>query len=248
MKKSLLLYQGKAAQAQGGGRFAKDVLRVGRWTHPVTGQEVVVDQARLSRLAESSNKYLRHVDRERIPYPDGHSFSADKNLGWWPGPFFVVDDKLFSVVEPTDQATAKKMEDGSIAAVSAMIEFGRSDTKGNRYDEVITHICATPYPVIDGQSDFVKLSAETTEGEVFIPQELAGTSPEGNRNRTEGRMDLKALAKALGLPEATPADKILEAAEKAGQASAKLSSIEGQQTAVTSALKGQGLEWKDGKL
>jgi hypothetical protein len=247
-KPALFFYQGEAYQSQGMGRFAKDILHVGEWVDPKTGQVVPIDRARLLRLARNTNKFQTRQDRQSLPFPDGHTLAAEKNLGWWNGNLTVIGDRLWHFVQPTAAGIAEKLENGTIRSVSPMIEFNRMDQQGEVYDEVITHICATPVPVTDGQLDFLKLSADGTDADLFIPTELAGTSPEGNRHRTEGHMDLKKLAKALGLPEDTPADKIMEAAEKAGQAATKLSAAAQQEVALATELKLNGFELKDGKV
>lgn len=246
-KPALVLYDGGAWQSQGMGRFLKDVIGVGEWVHPRTGQVIRMTKERLEKLAVNTEKYRKNVDKQILPFPDGHSLDAMQNLGDWPGPFLLHGEKIYGVVEPKGADVVERLQSKKIRSVSAMIEFGRMDSKGNIYDEVITHVCATPYPVITGQGDFIKLSAAEDSRDLYIPQELAGTSPEGNSNK-EGRMDLKALAKALGLPEETPADKILAAAEKAGQAVTKLSAAETQASTLTAGLKEHGLELKDGKV
>lgn len=245
-KPALVLYGGGGFESQGSGRFVKDILAVGKWIHPETKQEVEITKERLVKLAQNTERYRKNVDKQVLPFPDGHSFSAMNNLGEWPGPFIVHGDRLYGVVEPKGADVVERLTSKKIRSVSAMIKFGHSDSHGNLYDEVIVHVCATPYPVITGQGDFVKLSAECEgEQELFIPQELAGTSPPGHSNRTEGQMDLKKLAKALGLPEDTPAEKILEAAEKASQ---KLSAADQAAVKLAAELKEHGFELKDGKV
>lgn len=251
MKNALLLFAGHGFESQGSGRFVKDVLAVGTWIHPATQQRVEITRDRLLKLAQNTERYRKNVDKQVLPFPDGHSLDAMDNLGEWPGPFFVHGDRLYGVVEPKGAEVVERLTSKKIRSVSAMIKGNCLDSKGNVYDEVIVHVCATNYPVITGQQDFVQLSADTKDQELYIPMELAGTSPEGNRNK-EGRMDLKAMAKALGLPEETPADKVLEAATKAGQAATKLSALETkatqEQTSLAAELKAQGFELKDGKI
>ncbi len=170
MKKAYVLHRGGQFERRTGTahQFAKDVLRVGKWTHPATGQVIDVDHARLDRLAKNTNALLG-VD-VKIPYPLGHRLDALSNLGYWPGPFARHGDVLLGVCQPTDETATKKMLDGSVDAVSVCIEFGFKDQKENLYDEVITHVCATSYPVITGQKPFVALSTEAGE-QLYVPQE-----------------------------------------------------------------------------
>ncbi len=167
MKKAFILHGG-GKFTQKGDLFAKDVLRIGSWTHPATGQKIDVDAARLDRLAKNTNALL--ANEVKVPYPDGHRLSALNNLGYWPGPFVRHGDSLVGVCAPTDETAKKKMLDGSVDAVSVCIEFGFKDQKGAQYDEVITHVCATSYPVITGQERFVALSTEAGD-QLYVPVE-----------------------------------------------------------------------------
>lgn len=160
-KKLAIIHRGDAFESQGLGKFAKDVVRVGEWKHPVTGQEVKFDRARLEKLSENTKRYLENGNK--IPYPDGHSFKVKDNMGFWPGPFMVHGEALFAVVEPTDEEAKKMMLDGSLDAVSVLIDFDVTDPKGHKYEEVITHVCGTNYPVITEQGPFLKLSQEMQE-------------------------------------------------------------------------------------
>lgn len=172
MSKGLVIvHKGLAFASQGLGRFAKDIVHVGRWIHPVTKQEVVFDKARIQRLVDNSNRYLSNGNR--IPFPDGHSNDAMKNLGDWPGPFISHGDDLVGVVEPKAAGIAAKLQDGSIDSVSAFIDTDVVDSKGNKYDEVLVHVCATPYPVITEQKGFLKLSQDVPAGsQLFLAQDL----------------------------------------------------------------------------
>lgn len=247
MKNSLVLFQGSDFRRQtGSNRFVKDVLRVGRWKHPVTGQEVEITQARINNLVRNCEEYRQTLDRKAIPYQDGHNFDAKRTLGWWTQ-FFSHGDRLYGIVEATDEEAAKKMEAGSIRSVSARIDANVADTKGKVYDEVFTHVCATPLPVLDGQQDFIKLSRETETLDLLIPSEFTGFAPEkGNR------MDPKKLAILLGLPETATPEQIEEAAKKVvGDQKLTLDQVKAEQgkvTALSADLKAHGLEIKDGKV
>lgn len=156
-----ILYKGEAFESQGLGRFAKDVLREGIWTHPVTGKTVEMTESRVKKLLLNTEQFLENGNR--VPFPKGHTTDPTKNLGFWPGPFVAHDKKLFGVCEPKDEEAAKKMASGALDAVSVNIDFDYADPEGNQYDEVITHICATNYPVITRQGDFIKLDRSEDE-------------------------------------------------------------------------------------
>jgi len=145
-------------------RFRKDVLRVGRWKHPITGQDVEITPLRLQRLAGATRAFLRTQDRRALPFQDGHCWDSMKTLGWWDS-FHVDGDRLVGEVDVTDTAARRKIIEGSLRSVSVRIDSDVKDSAGTSYEEVISHVAATPAPVIDGQQDFVALAAEP--GDVF---------------------------------------------------------------------------------
>lgn len=248
-KSSLVLYQGNGFAIQGPRRFEKDILRVGNWTHPLTGQPVQITQERIERLAADTELYRETCDRKAIPFPDGHTFDAKKNLGYWTG-FRVDGDRLIGTVEVTDEEAARKIEQGSIRSVSARIDPDVRDTRGRVFAEAFTHVCATPIPVLDGQQDFVKLSREADPVDLLIPANNPGTSPGGDK-RKEIPM-FKALALALGLAEDADEAKILAALktrdEELKTAAAKVKTFEGLSAVKPEDLKAHGFEIKDGKV
>ena len=245
-KSSLVLFQGKGFSRQGPANvFVKDILRVGRWVHPITKEVVDVTLDRIQNLVRNVEEYRQTLDHKAIPYQDGHNFDAKKTLGWWKQ-FFSHGDRLYGVVDVTDGEAARKMEDGSIRSVSARIDYGAGDTKGKVYDEVFTHVCATPLAVLDGQHDFIKLSREADCFDLLIPVNLSGEEPK------EKRMDPKKMAALLGLPEDADEAKILVAAKAAVDglktSGDKLKGFEGLSAVKPEDLKAHGLEIKDGKV
>jgi len=151
-------------EAKGGTFYGKDVLRVGRWIHPVTGQDINMTEERLEKLARNTRAFADNGNK--IPYPKGHNTDPEKNRGFWNGQL-VLDDEgaLYGVVDVRDEKHREGLDNGTIDGVSVNIEFNHTDPKGKVYDEVITHICSTNYPVVTEQGGFLKLSAEA-EGEL----------------------------------------------------------------------------------
>lgn len=176
MDKELILHKGDRFASEGGGRFAKDVVRVGKWIHPATGREVVFTRERIRNLVRNTMDYLSRGNK--IPFPDGHTTDSSKNLGFWPGPFIEYKDALVGVVEPKDELALKKIQDGTLDAVSVCVDFDVTEPGGAKYDEVITHVCATNYPVITKQKEFIKLSRESASS-LYLPEELSSLGGEG---------------------------------------------------------------------
>jgi hypothetical protein len=253
MNRLTILHKGQKFALQASGRFAKDVLRVGEWVHPATKKKLVFDESRLSNLASETNRY--HSNENKIPYPAGHSTSPLDNMGDWPGPFFKHKDMLIGIVEPKDQTALQKMRDGAMDSVSVCIEFDLTDSKGNHYPEVITHVAATDYPVITGQKPFIELSAAQKEADVYVPQELAtalSNNPTAGVAGTHSRstsMDLKQLAVALGLAADTPEDKIFEEAKRLKSAAVDpAAQLSAQQKKVSEQLAAHGFVLEGDKV
>jgi hypothetical protein len=171
-KAALLLNTGDAFLAQAMGKFRKDIVRIGKWIHPATGQEIKFDAARLVRLAANTEKYRKNADKQVIPFPDGHSFRAQDTIGYVEG-VSVEGDRLVGIFNPAGKDVEEKLASGKIRSVSAFIDFNVKDSQGNVYDEAITHVAATPYPVVTGQEDFVKLSGNYDLFDLFVPEAIA---------------------------------------------------------------------------
>jgi hypothetical protein len=216
----LVLYRGEGFSRHGGGKFAKDIVARGEWFHPVSKKKVYFDDARINRLIKQTSRYI--ANGNRIPFPDGHSFKAADNLGYWTGPFIDRGDRMFGVVEPRGKDVADKLATGKIDQVSAWIDFDWVDTKGNYYPEVITHVCATSYPVLTGQRDFVKLSAVESDG-----GPISGFLPivpvEGTDGKGATTMKFAKIAKSLGLDiEGKDEAEVLSMIESATEAKFKV--------------------------
>ena len=165
-KKTILLQQGDAFNHSFEGKFAKDVVVDGAWKDTKSGRVVTFTPERRARLMQETNRFLSNGNK--IPFPDGHSWDANRNMGYWPGPFVNLGTRLVGVVEPRGDDVKKKIKDRKIDAVSVVIEYDHEDPKGNVYPEVITQICATPVPVLTDQKDFVELSRVEGLEEILV--------------------------------------------------------------------------------
>lgn len=159
---------GAPATSLGARHYRKEILRAGEeWIHPATGQRVAFTAPELQAIAAESNRWAASQD-QKVPFPDGHTFDAKSNLGFWRG-FSVEGDRLYGLVEAGDDQVAAALG-GRIRDVSAWIESGMRDSKGNVYGPAIRHVCATPEPVIHS-SNFVPvaLSRDGVTVPVFVP-------------------------------------------------------------------------------
>ena len=222
-----------------GHRFEKEVLRAGEFELP-DGRHlvVVVDRAEaekrrarrelaasLEELAEQTNAAIN--GGRRVWFPEGgpgipsHNSVASTNRGFWSPDFRVEGDRLKGVVEVLDPAFAAKVERGTVADVSAAIQWGDGTA-------VLEHVCATANPVITGLASFVQLAKEVlvdpkakAKGE---PADATETDDEGAEDESGEAMPpatmsngdaRKVLASFYGLSHESKWDKIVGAARDA---------------------------------
>lgn len=157
-------------RCQGGDRhsvaldaFQKDILRVGRWIHPVHGYEVTFERPDLEAIASETNRMISNG--HKVPFPDGHTTAARENMGHW-SRFWVEGDVLMGELSA---AEAEKHRVGdAIQDVSAYIHDEILQGTGETYGPVLEHVCGTSYPVIESQGNFVKLSRDGDEVRVPV--------------------------------------------------------------------------------
>lgn len=203
--KRILMCSGEAAQAispsgtndagQPVRKFRKELIRTGKFTHPVTGQDFQIDGKWLDN-AESQFKKMVAAG-VKVPVMSGHSFSADDARGGALD-IFREGDSLVGIMELVG-------EDGISAAgrndVSIFAEPSFKDAHGNEYPWAIQHVALTPVPVIPGMSGFVSLAAsrDGNKGKDDVP--VFRLSTELNKMNE----NIARLAKAMGLSLAADA-------------------------------------------
>lgn len=183
------------ASAIGGRLFRKDVLRAGAWIHPTTGQSVEFATTDLQKIASETNRLL--AAGVKVPFPDGlHETggqgAASNNLGHWIA-FAVDGDQLVAVCEAADAKVAETLG-GRIQDVSIYLEPETVDSHGVKYGPVITHVCATQYPVIERQGNFQRLARAGAAAAAPVPVFAAS-----KEKRTMLNAHLVAVAAALSL-------------------------------------------------
>ncbi len=142
-------------------RFAKDVIRVGEWIHPTTGQKLDFTAERLAALVLATNRWLAIGNKVWFPAGDrAHNSDSMKNLGFWTG-FTFDGENVVGIVEVRDQDAIDKKKIGTtITDVSIGVSGKQLASTGERFEEVILHVAATPQPVINGQGNFIHLARE----------------------------------------------------------------------------------------
>ncbi len=165
-------------------RFWKELIREGSWTHPITGQEFTIGLGHLSRwvrlFGEMSDEGVK------VPVNLDHSKKAEDSVGFLKSIEVRTvegDDGeafgLFGLIE-VDDHYGDKIDQGSIRDVSCAI-LDRPDSHGSVWKAVVHHVALTVWPVIPGQSGFVRLAGfviGSREGE-------GGTMPKPEEGKTK---------------------------------------------------------------
>ena len=180
-------------------RFKKEVLRVGMWIHPVTGELLDFSRDFLSKLVLATKRWIELGNK--VWFPAGHSSDPRDNLGFW-SEFALEGDRVLGVLEVPDEDAASKIGK-TIQDVSAAIWWDARASTGEVFEAVLEHVCGTPCPVIPGQSNFVRLAREARVEE----KNVAEKSAKGEENRKtelaadEGIDTVAAIKVLLGIPQ-----------------------------------------------
>lgn len=158
-------------------RFEKDVIRAGDYRLPdgrllqIVRSRIDAEKLRsegrlaagLDELAENTNEWIRLGQKVWFPEGDGstdaHNSVASLNRGYWEPSFRVEGDALVGVVDVDDDSVAAKMGK-TIRDVSAAIVWGARTTGDRVFECVIEHVCATSFPVVPQQGNFVPLARD----------------------------------------------------------------------------------------
>ena len=186
--------------------FKKDVARVGTWHDPKTGKPVNFgpgEEFDLEALAANTNAWI--AEGNVVWFPDGHSSDSLSDLGGW-REFRVSDDgqTLEAIVDVEDEEAAEKVGT-RVKRVSPWIDMAPvSSASGKTFGPTITHVAATPEPVITGQGNFIALSRQ-------LPEEVGMDMDNGAAAPPPAAGLAAKLAALLGLGEDASEDAILEA-------------------------------------
>jgi hypothetical protein len=210
-----------ALGAAGSRRFKKEVLRVGRFVHPTTGQELDFNNAFLARLVTATNRWIELGHKVWFPVgADCHFEDANdarQNLGYWSS-FRVEGHSIVADVEVLDVAAAEKIG-RTIQDVSPAIQWNALSSTGEKLEAVIVHVAATPCPVIPKQQNFVPLAREVRMEETEKPQaekksadeDAAETAVLEGEPKSDAGAVLSKAKTLLGLPEDADATAFLRA-------------------------------------
>ena len=194
------------------GRYVKDVLRVGSYTHPRDGWELVVDEAMLDGLADTFARMTR--DGIEIEVTRDHESTAEAVLGYARAAY-RLGDTLYMACEIRGMAGIDLVN--VVKNVSVEIAEDYTDGRGRKYGLAIFRVSVVQQPIVPGQGEFVRAGMGAQPLPVFrfasggtIP---GGAAPAGGvRWLSESRearpmgIQIKALASALALLGLSAAD------------------------------------------
>lgn len=202
--------------------FEKEVLEVGEYEHPTTGEAFAIDAPMIDHLVDKFNQ-MRAQGIE-IHCPVDHSDKAEDNRG-----FVMKLRRDGGKLSFTSQVFG---DDGALTAVrnrcSAQITPNFRDEKGRNWGPAIEHIAFTPIPVITGQGSFVPIAA--SRGEQAVTKTLYLSASKGSPD-----MDITKLREAIGAAkEITDQDVIAQAVAKLGEGKTAAETLQLSRTKIDS--------------
>ena len=177
-------------------QYEKDVLRVGHWTHPDTGEDLDFTLEKLERMASDSNRWMEIG--HKIYMPSEHTSDPREN-GGFANRFRLDGDVLKARVEARDPEVARGIKNQTITDVSPRIQWNAVASNGEEFAAVIDHIALTPEPVLPGQGGFVPLARERTTAGAQLAQEAPMNLKAGSTTKlAAGATDAGAAGDAAG--------------------------------------------------
>ncbi len=141
-------------------KYKKDVLRVGRYIHPVHGWTMDVTPERLDQFAAAFDRMSSAGIR--VEMTKDHSKSADSVIGYVVG-LSREGDTLYADVEVRGQSNIEMAE--TVDTVSIEVPGGHYiGSDGTDYGEAITAVSLVQHPVVEGQEAFVEIAASHDGG------------------------------------------------------------------------------------
>lgn len=213
-----------AANGQPVQRFRKELIRVGSWVHPDTGQDIEVTPERIDHWVAQFARMK--ADGVKVPVPSDHSNAAKDQRGWVVE-MFREGDSLIGLLEVTGQDAILEAARNDVSV--QILDLTQTTAGGlKEYPDAIGHVALTPVPVITGMKGMVAISA--SRGTVNVPVFRLST---GATNMEA----LKKVASAMGITVAEDAteESVLAAILSSIEASKKTSEVEAAKAKETAA-------------
>jgi hypothetical protein len=180
--------------------YTCDVVRVGKFRHPVHGWILDVTQDRIDHWVESLNKMLSLGVRP--PLVKDHTVLTDTTLGF-PVAAWRRGDRMMVRFNIETDAAKEAIKRAKYASIGQQNVF--KDGEGREWPDAISHIGVTPEPVVTGQDGFTAIAASCGQSAMEIPVYSLATG------ETKMRKDLLDRFRAmLKLATETAEDQVLE--------------------------------------
>jgi len=177
---------GRAVRAAQSNVYLKELIHVGKFRRPDTGDVYDIKEKQLESWAETFARMRGNGLKIPIPLTHKEADNPDHNRGWV-REMFVDTNRLMGILELNDE-DPDRLAANSDVSIFCPQEF--IDSQGNVYEQPITHIALVTDPLIPGLKGFVPVAA--SQGQVNIPIYTF---------EKEKNMDMKELQKVLGSEE-----------------------------------------------
>ncbi len=151
------------ARTKQGRLFRKHILNKGPLLHPVTGDEITIDDTFVSTLTKNFKDGV--CDIVQVPLANEkneHSEDPARNIGEVIG-IEARDDKVYALIDARDDGAAGKLGKTLLGA-SAMLHMNYTDTKtGKKVGPTLLHTCVTNRPYVTGLEDYEEIVAATSD-------------------------------------------------------------------------------------
>jgi len=137
------------------GRFKKEILRVGKWIHPVTKKAVEFTKENLKDLTNNFKLIGRKV---YITLSHFVNRDTENNVGEIENIDFD-GNKLYAIMNIREAGIIDKIKKGIITLCSPGIEKGFVNTDGKEYNLYLEHVALGESAVIQPQENFIGLNA-----------------------------------------------------------------------------------------
>ena len=132
-------------------KFLKDLITTGEYVS--NGQKFTITTKDMDRWIANGKRFIEAGNQ--IPVPDGHTDDATSNRGYVLD-LFREENTLYGVLE---MIGADGIATAARSKVSINTEPDYVDGKGNKYDDLITHVALTNSPVVPDQNGFMPIAA-----------------------------------------------------------------------------------------
>ena len=206
--------------------FRKQILHRGTLRHPVTGEEITVDDTFLSRVVENFNNSV--CDIVQVPLANAaneHVEDPDRNIGEVIG-VEAGEDGLYALIDARSEEHAAKLGRTLLGASALMHLDYKDSTTGEHVGPTLLHVAVTNRPYVTELAGFEEILAATADGSddeaalyVAIEDDPGEEDPSMDLDKIkallkdEHGIDLDELTVAAG-SESEPTEELVAAAAK----------------------------------